>query len=91
MTKDIVINITWWATPDACPKCSGLHGYVFRDVDIFQSHLTHPIYGDVWDLDLNISLMHPNCKCCLEVTIEVTPISEWTEYKEFEMVAKELS
>lgn len=40
--------------------------------DIYQHVLWHPIWGDIWDLDNDEPLTHPNCKCYLEVTYEAT-------------------
>ncbi len=56
---------TTWMNP--CPRCQSLNGRVFTDQDLFQHTLWDPIYGDLWDLDNDFPLIHPNCKCVLEV------------------------
>jgi len=59
----------WHALSDACPVCRGLNGREWRDQDIFQDVLWDPFYGDIWDLNRDIPLTHPNCRCQLEVRV----------------------
>jgi hypothetical protein len=68
---------TWHALSDACPKCQNLNGKEWHDQDIFQEILWDPIWGNLWNLDLNHSLAHGrkqyNCRCQLEVRVEFHP------------------
>jgi hypothetical protein len=70
--NDIVSYVFLWrALSDACPKCKALNGRVLRDQDLFQAKLYDPIYGEIWDLNADYPLTHPNCRCHLEVIAEV--------------------
>lgn len=62
---------TWRALIDACPKCQSLDGKIWRGQDIFDHTLTDSYWGDVWNLDADQSLAHPNCRCHLEVHTEI--------------------
>jgi hypothetical protein len=64
-----VFHTTWI---DACHVCAALDGQTFTDQDLFQHTLWSPIWGDIWDLDNDLPLTHPNCKCRLEVIYEST-------------------
>jgi len=70
----------WHALSDACPKCQSLNGQEFYDQDLFQEVLYSPIWGDLWDLNNDHPLTHPNCRCQLEVrvNVDVTQIREYT-------------
>jgi len=61
---------TSWQEP--CPICRWLNGTVFTDQSLYQHVLFHPIVGALWDLDNDVPLVHPNCKCYLEVQYEST-------------------
>lgn len=66
-------SFTWhtgWLEP--CKKCASLDGQVFTDQDLFQHALYSPIWGDLWDLDNDLPLTHPNCKCYLDVQYDAT-------------------
>jgi len=62
---------TWHSLSDACPKCRSLNGQEFRDQDLFQERLFSHIWGDIWDLNADHTLAHPNCRCQLDVRVEV--------------------
>lgn len=59
---------TTWLEP--CGKCRSLNGRVYHTQSIYDAVLWDEIYGDIWDLVSDVSLVHPNCKCVLEVTYE---------------------
>ena len=59
----------WHSLSDACPKCQALNGQEFHDQDLFQEKLFSVIWGDLWDLNRDIPLTHPNCRCQLEVRV----------------------
>jgi len=61
---------TWQALTDACPKCQSLNGQEFRDQDLFQEVLFSVVWGDIWDLNRDHTLAHPNCRCQLTVRVE---------------------
>jgi len=46
-----------------------LRGKEWHTQDIHQATLVDPIFGDVWDLNNDRPLTHPNCRCNLEVDI----------------------
>jgi len=70
----------WHALSDACPKCRLLDGQEFRDQDLYQERLFSVIWGDIWDLNVNHSLAHPNCRCQLEVRVLV----DWSRWRELQ-------
>jgi hypothetical protein len=72
----------WHSLSDACPKCQNLNGREWHDQDIFQEMLWDPIWGELWDLWADQSMMHGmsgTCRCQLEVRVEVE-IEEVHEY-----------
>jgi hypothetical protein len=66
----VTFELTWSAFSDACEKCRFLEGTKWTLNDITGS-LTHPEFGDVYDLDADISLTHPNCRCWLQVDVNI--------------------
>lgn len=67
---------------DACSKCQALNGREWHDQDLFQNVLWDPIWGNIWDLNVGTSLMHPNCRCQLEVRVEID-VKQIDQYCEF--------
>lgn len=66
-------TFTWYTTwMEPCEKCKSLNGRTFTDQDLYEHTLWDPIYGDLWDLDNDYPLIHPNCKCILEVEYTAT-------------------
>lgn len=59
---------TTWSEP--CEKCLHLDGTTWDNVSLFDNILYDPIWGDIWDLNNDLPLTHPNCKCYLEVRYE---------------------
>jgi len=72
---------TWHSLSDACPKCRSLNGQEFHDQDLFQERLFSHIWGDIWNLDADHTLAHPNCRCQLEVRV-IVEIEELPEYND---------
>lgn len=72
---------TWQALSDACPKCRSLNGKEYRDQNIYQNTLWDVIWGDIWDLNADHSLTHPNCRCQLTVRVDFD-WSKWNAFKE---------
>lgn len=68
-------TFTWQVLGDPCRQCQSLAGYTWIDTDIYAGTLWHPIWGDVWNLDLGIPLTHGgtgvNCKCYLDIKVTV--------------------
>jgi hypothetical protein len=77
-------TFTWRNLFDPCKRCYALRGYTWTDADIYDGVLWHPIWGDVWNLDLDLPLTHGgsgiNCKCFLDIQTTVV----WNEIKELE-------
>jgi hypothetical protein len=73
----LIIQVRWYAYFDACPVCKDLNGQVWETPRLTGT-LIHPVHGPVYDLDADVSLTHPNCRCFLEfnpiVNLEQTPI-----------------
>jgi hypothetical protein len=61
-----------WATfaADACPRCQHLNGATWTLKELTGT-LSHPSEGAVYDLDADLSLTHPNCRCYLFVTPQI--------------------
>ena len=60
---------TWHALTDACPKCRFLNGQRFVDpYNVFNEVVWSSTLVDVWDLKAGHSLVHPNCRCQLELS-----------------------
>ena len=59
---------TSWMEP--CKKCQALNGKTFQGQDIFNGTVWDPIWGDIWDVENDLPLTHPNCKCYLDVQYE---------------------
>jgi len=70
----------WHSLSDACEKCRHLNGREWRDQDLFQQVLWDPIWGNLWNLDTDQKLTHPNCRCQLEVRVEF----DWSKWEEFQ-------
>ena len=69
----------WNALSDACPKCQRLNQREWTDQDLFANRLTDVFEGDIWDLDADHTLAHPNCRCQLAVRVDakiVVPVAE---------------
>ena len=73
---------TWETVNDkrVCPVCSALNGKRWENRDIFALILEGDS-GPVWDLDRDLPLTHPNCRCHLhvEVTIDLDKIPVYVE------------
>jgi len=66
----VLFTIRIVATPGACRRCQIASLTVYQTPQL-QGLLIGPL-GYVWDLDANMSLLHPHCHCYLEViNIEV--------------------
>jgi hypothetical protein len=61
---------TSWLEP--CHKCRTLNGRTFEGTSIYAGVLWDAVWGDIWDIENDLPLTHPNCKCYLEVTYEST-------------------
>ena len=61
----------WHALGDACPECANLSGRIFEGQNIWQDTLWDPIWGDIWDMNIDMPLTHggtgAHCRCQLEV------------------------
>lgn len=76
--KIVTYIFVWHCLSDACEKCRALNGREWREQSIFQNTLWDMFFGDIWDLNVDHSLAHPNCRCQLEVRVE----TDWSEWKE---------
>jgi len=61
-----------WETfaADACPRCQHLNGATWT-LKTLTGTLSHPSEGDIYDLDADLSLTHPNCRCFLLITPQI--------------------
>jgi hypothetical protein len=83
--ETIQCKFTWQTGgADPCQKCASLNGLSWIQ-DINEPVLHDPFFGDLWDLDADQSLVHPNCKCSLLVSVELH-LEEWPELQEFQIV-----
>jgi hypothetical protein len=85
--EGIFFQVTWHALTDACPKCRELDGEVWTS-NKFEGTLIHPNFGAVYDLDADVSLTHPNCRCYLEIDPYVN-LEETDLYKSLEPIFME--
>lgn len=83
---------TTWARP--CEICGALNGRTWTDQSLYQHTLWDPFYGDLWDLDNDFPLTHPNCKCVLEVqytsTLEELLKPELSEFEEWNLTSSNI-
>lgn len=72
LDKSALIFVWRWQTLDehACERCLALDGSEWQTLDLTPI-LVHPFFGDVYDLETDQSLMHPNCRCYLDVDVQV--------------------
>lgn len=83
-TSDFVSYVfVWHNLSDACEKCKYLGGKEWDNQDLYQNRLWDPIWGDIWDLDSNVSLAHPNCRCQLEIRT-IVDWDKWRALTDFE-------
>lgn len=69
----------WMVEPGACDKCIACIGN-YEGQDLYQPALMHPEFGEIWDLVLDHSLAHPNCRCHLTVTATI----DWSNVPEMQ-------
>lgn len=53
----------------------------YRDQNIYQNTLWDVHWGNIWDLNADHSLAHPNCRCQLTVRVVIEPRSFEEEKK----------
>lgn len=70
--EGVTVTITWHTTVDPCRKCQALNGRTYHVEDLDVPYLMDPEFGPIWDLNKDVSLAHPNCKCYVDVQIDVT-------------------
>jgi len=77
-----------------CPKCQRLNGRIWDNQSLYQHVLWDEIEGDLWDLDNDVSLAHPNCKCILEVqytaSLEELLNLEGSEFEAFKIMTSNI-
>jgi len=74
---------TWQALSDACKRCASLNMREYRNQNIYQEVLFDYWYGNIWDLNVDRSLMHGasgTCRCALTVRVEC----DWNKSKWFQ-------
>lgn len=77
-------EFTWHTfSMEPCERCRELDGQTWTQSKL-EGLLISPITGEeIWDLDADVSLMHPNCYCYLEVNpwidLEKTPLWQDTQ------------
>jgi hypothetical protein len=69
------ITILPAATP--CAKCEAIASQTYTQDCIYGNLLADPVYGPIWDLDADASLIHPNCQCVLVVTQVLVDTGVW--------------
>lgn len=89
MSEPISYVFTWHTFHDAkvCKKCLALSERKWYGQDLFQDILWDPVYGEVWDLNIDRSLVHPNCRCNLEVEV-TTDLNKIPEIAEMVAISK---
>ncbi len=72
LEKGTLFFVWRWHTLDehACEKCLDLDGSEWQTLDLTPV-LVHPFFGDVYDLETDQSLIHPHCRCYLDVDVQV--------------------
>jgi len=72
----LIYRFTWTTMHDGhvCKKCDVLDGVTWETLELTPI-LTHPLFGDVYDLETDQSLTHGSfaisCRCFLHVEVEV--------------------
>ena len=69
--EEVSYTFAWHALSDSCPKCQHLDGREWPEQNIYQNTLFDYLFGDVWDLNNDHSLAHPNCRCQLELRVHI--------------------
>jgi hypothetical protein len=82
----LMVQVRWYAYFDACEVCKDLNGQVWETPRL-TGIVNHPIHGPVYDLDADISLAHPNCRCF----VEFTPIIDFEKTAVFQLSQKILA
>jgi len=79
----IVTTLIWNTTgvSEPCRTCASLDGLDWEQ-DLNESILHDPSFGNIWDLDADMSLVHPNCRCNLIVDVKVN-FDQWTDLSAF--------
>lgn len=86
----VTYEFTWHTVQDdrVCLQCGRLSDEVWMGQSL-KGVLVHPDFGAVYDLDADISLTHPNCRCYLEVNPYVN-LEETEVYKSLEPIFAEV-
>lgn len=84
--KGITYVFTWHSLPGACPDCQRLNGKTWADQDLFAPMLVDSVFGPIWNLDLDHSMMHGEsgtCRCQItaRVLIDYEQIEAFKEAK----------
>jgi len=67
----LFFTFTWQTIDvDACKKCLAMNGTQWQTLELTPV-LVHPLFGDVYDLEIDKSLVHPNCRCYLQIDVQV--------------------
>lgn len=84
----ITFTFMWHSLSDACPQCANLNGRIWEGQSIYQDTLWDPIWGDIWDLNIDMSLTHGGtgvyCRCQLEVQAHF----DWSKIKELNLLSQ---
>jgi hypothetical protein len=82
---------TWHALGDACEQCANLNGREWTDQDLYQNTIYDPVWGDVWDLNIDFPLTHGGtgafCRCKLTVTVAI----DWDKLSEFQKLTETIN
>lgn len=75
-SDELVTYVFKWVTSKVepektCERCRNLNGKEWHGQDLFQDEIWDEMHGGIWDLNANHSILHPHCRCKLEVTVEV--------------------
>jgi len=74
VAEELVTYVFKWVTvvdERTCKRCLELDGKEWYGQDLFESAVWDDIYGEVWGLNAEHSLLHPNCRCQLQITVEI--------------------
>jgi hypothetical protein len=92
----VILKLTWHSMDDyrTCKICKALNGYewiIESGKNVFYNTLTHPVYGDVWNVNEG-SRAHghksDNCRCHITSEFDLSDLLRKTE-KLYEAVKAE--
>jgi hypothetical protein len=83
----VILKLTWHTQHDdrVCPICQAIDGYVWTiesGKDVFYNTLTHPTYGDVWNVQEGSRAhghQNDNCRCRITPEFDLSDLVDKTQ------------